>query len=424
MPGPDNFNSGFLWGKKDVQTDYVSITPEQQAEIDKANANAEAARNSEALQQGLSNKQPDLDKGVVCERSNLPLLTEEQVLANQGEIRQADPWIVRTFNNGEYHVKNFLKELGISIVGGALLVGKGALMSLGVILSCSKEEPMSPPDAGVGLKVTDEMFAQWVINYLGETEHQTPDGLGYKYYFDDETKKPYAEFDNKFKHFIGDDLSFKEDGAMKTMYDILGNLPLINKDEVTEKGIIATLITTADLANGNQGGSYDLQNPGFTMELIPCDLKEVTSGSPELKITIGEDVIQGKPEVVSAGDFKVFSNGQEKDCSSNAICIKDSDGKPTMLLQFEKNFEEYYGNKFDGVVVYVPDDAGKLTEKYLMSEITDTETMIQHINRETQPAGQWYTTTIQKFDANGIDEEYDEAYKYIEAQANADVDIY
>ena len=94
-----------------------------------------------------------------------------------------------------------------------------------------------------------------------------------------------------------------------------------------------------------------------------------------------------------------------------------------MLLQFEKNFEEYYGNKFDGVVVYVPDDAGKLTEKYLMSEITDTETMIQHINRETQPAGQWYTTTIQKFDANGIDEEYDKAYKSIKAGADADANI-
>ena len=138
MQGPDNFDFTNWYGKKDVQQskNYVEITPEQQAEIDKANAAAEAARNSEALQQGLSNKQPDLDKGVSVQRFNVP--SQDEIIANQGEIRPADPWIVRTFNNGVYHVKNFLKELGISIGGGALLVGKGALMSLGVLQSCSK----------------------------------------------------------------------------------------------------------------------------------------------------------------------------------------------------------------------------------------------------------------------------------------------
>lgn len=488
MPGPENydFNNGYLWGKKDITpNNYVEITPEQQAEIDKA----KAAKDNEALAKGLNGDNvKDLSKGVSVQRTE-PVRTDignggtkithpdgtvefvfdyakgyngapqlfdkdtkvtylnapaPEVISpgvNQDKIdewgRQVSHGQIRHLGRGLNALGNVATfAFGVGIFAKAFkgantvvqffnsaVKGGGTLIGAAALASCSKEEPMSPPDAGASLKVTDEMFAQWAINYLGETEHQTPDGLGYKYYFDDETKKPYAEFDNKFKHFIGDDLSFKEDGAMKTMYDMLGNLPLINKDKVTEKGIIATLITTADLANGNQGGSYDLQNPGFTMELIPCDLKEVTSGSPELKITIGEDVIQGKPEVVSAGDFKVFSNGQEKDCSSNAICIKDSDGKPMMLLQFEKNFEEYYGNKFDGVVVYVPDDAGKLTEKYLMSEITDTETMIQHINRETQPAGQWYTTTIQKFDANGIDEEYDKAYKSIKAGADADANI-
>lgn len=190
MQGPDNFDFTNWYGKKDVQQskNYVEITPEQQAEIDKANAAAEAARNSEALQQGLNNKKPDLYKGVVCERSNLPLLTEEQVLANQGEIRQADPWIVRTFNNGAYHVKNFVKELGTSIVGGALLVGKGALMSLGVLQSCSKED-FTPelPHTTAGAFTTNKQMVDHVVNYLNDPNNEqgfgltTSDGVDFKY---------------------------------------------------------------------------------------------------------------------------------------------------------------------------------------------------------------------------------------------------
>lgn len=77
MQGPDNFDFTNWYGKKDVpqSKNYVEITPEQQAEIDKANAAAEAARNSEALQQGLSNKQPDLDKGVSVQRTE-PVRTD------------------------------------------------------------------------------------------------------------------------------------------------------------------------------------------------------------------------------------------------------------------------------------------------------------------------------------------------------------
>ena len=62
-----NFDFNPSWMKKeDVQqpNNYVEITPEQQAEIDKANA----AKDNAALAQGLSgNNSKDLSKGVSME---------------------------------------------------------------------------------------------------------------------------------------------------------------------------------------------------------------------------------------------------------------------------------------------------------------------------------------------------------------------
>ena len=239
MQGPDNFDFTNWYGKKDVQQskNYVEITPEQQAEIDKANAAAEAARNSEALQQGLSNKQPDLDKGISVQRFNVP--SQEEIIANQGEIRPADPWIVRTFNNGAYHVKNFLKELGISIGGGALLVGKGALMSLGVLQSCSKEDftPELPPElppkddgnATAEVVFLNKDAADYVVDYLNSNDKivnvntgeetpiikQTTDGIEFDYAYDydpaTDAVKPYIDFGNDFKLYINpvEDLTAK-----------------------------------------------------------------------------------------------------------------------------------------------------------------------------------------------------------------------
>ena len=187
-----NFGFNPSWIKKDdVQqpNNYVEITPEMQAEIDRANAEAKAAKNNAALAKGLSgDNKPDLDKGVTLQKSNIPVPTQEQILASQGEIRPADPWIVRTFNNGAYHVKNFVKELGTSIVGGALLVGKGALMPLGVLQSCSKED-FTPEflDTTVGAFTTNKQMVDHVVNYLNDPNNEhgfgltTSDGVDFKY---------------------------------------------------------------------------------------------------------------------------------------------------------------------------------------------------------------------------------------------------
>ena len=401
MPGPDNFNSGFLWGKKDVQTDYVSITPEQQAEIDKANANAEAARNSEALQQGLSNKQPDLDKGVVCERSNLPLLTEEQVLANQGEIRQADPWIVRTFNNGEYHVKNFLKELGISIVGGALLVGKGALMSLGVILSCSKEEPMSPPDAGASVTFLRKDAADYVVNYLNTHDtivnvqtgeeipicKETDDGVKFTYGYDYDAKtdavSPYIDFGNGLKlpifmdplsdltdgniidyiNIIGDELAtsdgvnydFKlEDDKAQVEFDNglthnIGDDITLNPDGTTAK--LSAMLASVNLAQPEQNstkialeletgeGSYGNGTPGFAMNIVtPARLKDITSGNPTVKGNVGGYDFEGQTKQAQSGTLQLEVNGKIISNAQDGIIIKNANGDE-VYMQAEKGFD-------------------------------------------------------------------------------------
>ena len=188
MAGPDNFDFTNWYGKKDVQQpkNYVEITPEQQAEIDKV----KAAKDNEALAKGLSgDNAKDLSKGVSIQRFNVP--SQEEIIASQGEIRPADPWIVRTFNNGAYHVKNFVKELGTSIVGGALLVGKGALMSLGVLQSCSKED-FTPdvPGANAGVSILNKDMADYIVNYLNNPDNEqgfgltTGDGVDFKYGYD------------------------------------------------------------------------------------------------------------------------------------------------------------------------------------------------------------------------------------------------
>lgn len=238
-----NFGFNPSWIKKDdVQqpNNYVEITPEMQAEIDRANAEAKAAKNNAALAKGLSgDNKPDLDKGVTLQKSNIPVPTQEQILASQGEIRPADPWIVRTFNNGAYHVKNFVKELGTSIVGGALLVGKGALMSLGVLQSCSKDDfipeplPELPPkddgNAKAEVVFLNKDAADYVVNYLNDNDKivnvntgeeipikkETADGIGFNYAYDydaeTDTVKPYIDLGNGFKLYINpvEDLTAK-----------------------------------------------------------------------------------------------------------------------------------------------------------------------------------------------------------------------
>ena len=247
MKGENSMGSNFgfnpSWIKKDdVQqpNNYVEITPEMQAEIDRANAEAKAAKNNAALAKGLSgDNKPDLDKGVTLQKSNIPVPTQEQILASQGEIRPADPWIVRTFNNGAYHVKNFVKELGTSIVGGALLVGKGALMSLGVLQSCSKDDfipeplPELPPkddgNAKAEVVFLNKDAADYVVNYLNDNDKivnvntgeeipikkETADGIGFNYAYDydaeTDTVKPYIDLGNGFKLYINpvEDLTAK-----------------------------------------------------------------------------------------------------------------------------------------------------------------------------------------------------------------------
>ena len=247
MKGENSMGSNFgfnpSWIKKDdVQqpNNYVEITPEMQAEIDRANAEAKAAKNNAALAKGLSgDNKPDLDKGVTLQKSNIPVPTQEQILASQGEIRPADPWIVRTFNNGAYHVKNFVKELGTSIVGGALLVGKGALMSLGVLQSCSKDDfipeplPEVPPkddeNAKAEVVFLNKDAADYVVNYLNDNDKivnvntgeeipikkETADGIGFNYAYDydaeTDTVKPYIDLGNGFKLYINpvEDLTAK-----------------------------------------------------------------------------------------------------------------------------------------------------------------------------------------------------------------------
>ncbi len=143
MGGQFNFSNYSDFSKKSEELkNYVEMTPEMQAEVEAAKKAAEKAE----LQGGLNgNKGKDLTKGVTVD--GVKPLSNEELAARFGEIREADPAWKRLLNNVYHHSKNFVKEFGEAVTGGAIIVLKGAACALGVFASCSSEDD-DLPDIG------------------------------------------------------------------------------------------------------------------------------------------------------------------------------------------------------------------------------------------------------------------------------------
>lgn len=221
MPGSDNYDFTTNWnGKKPVQPpkNYVEITPEQQAEIDKANAAAaEAARNSEALQQGLSNKKPDLGKGISIQNSKVENIEDVgngkvkitykdgsviYTLEPSGEYAQISPSKVRWSDKVDERVRElsgghiteftrgagFMATVGTLFAGGYGLLVKAAkavqaavtgakattALSAGVLTATACTElspPDEKPDSEATLEWSSKEQAQMVIGMLNNPEN-------------------------------------------------------------------------------------------------------------------------------------------------------------------------------------------------------------------------------------------------------------
>lgn len=419
-----DFGLNLSWMKKDdvARENYVEITPEEQAAIDKANADAKAARENEALAQGLNgNRAKDLSVGVSLQR-NLP--TQEQIIALQGEIRPAPPWYERAWNNTVYHTINFLKDFGEAVIGGGTLLLQGfALLSP---VSCT-EGPLD--DVGVAVQVTPEMLAKDTIDALNDPKnypdgHSTEDGTKYTYAYDDQKNKPYVTFENGFKHYLNDDLALNPSGTTSAMYNIMDKVALVKLADVQEVGNITTDIDANE-------GSYGNNAKGFAMSFVsPADLKDITSGNPVIKGNIGEYNFQGKAEKANAGKFTLEANGQTKMNDAGGVHITNSNGDE-IYMQYEENFDlqsvwdEPGQNLWNGVIVYVKEQGSDVfKERYILSKFDDANTDIGLIDRsENGTTLQHYPSNIKEFSANGTEDEYNRIYNAYEADANAEVEI-
>ena len=239
------YNEYGFWPKKDeVQQpkNYVEITPEMQAEIDRSNA----ARQNEELAKGLGgDNKPDLDKGVTIEKgqpqrayqgNGITRITnpdgsvefeidyakgyngQPQLFAEGTKVRflnqpkepeqpfykRALAWVgeqIDALNEwGNRKTGGQIKGLGrglatLATVGGAAVVGtaaagsaavvKGgaALAGAGALASCSKEDFEPDP---VLITVTNRQMADYNVNFLNNpdaAEIKNPD-----VFYDEDTK--------------------------------------------------------------------------------------------------------------------------------------------------------------------------------------------------------------------------------------------
>ena len=270
------YNEYGFWPKKDeVQQpkNYVEITPEMQAEIDRSNA----ARQNEELAKGLGgDNKPDLDKGVTIEKgqpqrayqgNGITRITnpdgsvefeidyakgyngQPQLFAEGTKVRflnqpkepeqpfykRALAWVgekIDALNEwGNRKSGGQIKGLGrglatLTAVGGAAVVGtaaagsaavvKGgaALAGAGALASCSKEDFEPDP---VLITVTNRQMADYNVNFLNNpdaAEIKNPD------VFYDEDRKVLIDYKTGEEY----DLSRKTaDGAeFKYGYDLAG----------------------------------------------------------------------------------------------------------------------------------------------------------------------------------------------------------
>lgn len=458
----------FNYGNDEVKKkNFVEITPEEQAAIDKAKKEAEDAR----LAQGLSNKQPDLGKGVTIQKSepvrvdtgngitriqnpdgsvefeidyakgydgspqmfakgtkvtylNSPQEPEKGFWAKIGDvIDRVNEWGNRVTGGQIRRLGSGTATLGTVAAGAAALeaapailsssvsglassgvAGKAAVgaMALGAV-GCSEGGLDEVPDPGqpdVNVQVTNKQMAQYVVDYLNNPNNEqkfkaeTDDNVGFKYGYDynqtNDSTRPYIQlgdniklyinqspltvpttknvidyidmlpgelqtddgvgykfeenqsgkaqvaFDNGITHTVGEAVDIKNDKPMGALYSLLGiagfEQPALNEVLLGFKP--------------NEQGSFGNGKEGFSLSLAtPADLKDITTGNPQVKGSIGG---------------VEFSGQLGKDQNGN-VTITNGD-KVVTISAINKNNPINIGNDVtpdvhdEGVIVSIGDD--------------------------------------------------------------------
>lgn len=338
----------------------------------------------------------DLDKGVTIERrANEGTLAENK---RSGAAEYFD-WITPD-KNASFGAKTwqYTKNIGKA---AAITV----LTPLAALTGCSKADDVNP-GVGVNVNITPEKITSDTIWVLGMEKyfpdgHQTKDGVKFEYKLDD-NKKPYAEFENGLKHYIGDDVNVSRLSTTGILYDMFDKVGLGKPDKNTK------IITDI---NANQG-SYGNDDKGFAMSLVtPADLKEITSGNPQIKGNIGEYNFDGKAV---------------KDDKTGDIVIKNKNGEE-VRLSYQDKYDvgtKEYPDVYDGLVVSVN---GKDT--YFMTDLGNGAPEIGIIDHENGTFLQHYPPETKEFDADtNVDQIYMEWYDKVKngytAEGNAWVNIH
>lgn len=409
----------FNIGKKsETRTNYVEISEEQQATIDKAN---KAARDAK-IAEGLSNKQADLDKGV--------RLQNEQGVKNNAQHQNP---AVKSSSNKTLAV---VGGLGLATVAGVIgfCVGGpfGAAAGVGLVgvmvgaTSCSEDyhNPPEIPHAGVSLTLNNKELTDWIVGKLNDTEYckeqgikkETEDGIGYEFGYDtiqgsdnvkpyimvgdgiklyidpttpptdknvvdyinqigDDLKttdgigyhfnlvdgKPQVELDNGFTHMYGENTEVKDDSPLGALYGMFGKVGLDNRENKT-KELITNIVPNH--AVGIPDGEYGNADKGIKFELVPkepSDLREITEGNPHVKGSIYGFEFDGKVEKLATGE----------------VVIKGDDGKEQ--LRFTTVDKTVIEDELNGVVPDEVKNSDKPYEGVLVKTADGTEVLMQNI---------------------------------------------
>ena len=184
--------------------------------------------------------------------------------------------------------------------------------------------------------------------------------------------KEQITFANGFSHVVGEEADVKASSAVGQLQAAFGRLQLNSGKEL--------------VTNMKSGPAADESNMGIKYELKAGDLKDITTGTPEVKFSVGDIAIEGK---VSA------QNG--------AVVIKN--GNKTVTIKPERIENIVSGGGANGLTITSSD--GKKYEIAYDPELTNPMTDAKDGNyctiREVKPDGSRGTETFFKVDGNIFD---------------------
>lgn len=302
----------------------------------------------------------DLDKGLTIQKSN-NLPTSEEIIASQGEIREADPWYKSAYNNAKYHTVKFVKGFGEALLGGTALALKGAAFLMPV--SCTSEKvEIEPP--------TEKNITEIITGLNGE--NPKINGEDAKYVVDGD----------KVKLQWGDGYSIDCNRSTQTA---LQKNPMNKMNTALQTIGVNTGVTNPAIVTDVDGGQNSWSGiPMLGMENLTKDFNANSLSKMQVKVAFpkiaqdgllemddnGNHVVNNKQATISdaSGKYSLLNaSGEAVGKNDTAFVIKAEDGEEYLVqTQDQRNGE--YGLNGDKVLVYYRKDGNDYKQAFMAAK--------------------------------------------------------